>query len=102
MDQRLAVTYIFFEGDGDEREAAVWWLFYQDETDLPSWDARLVSLSSNAEIEYFDGYMVAFGKNASEAIRKAARSAPDIDVWTAVQVDGLYTEWGFSTVQAPR
>ena len=101
LDHRLAVTYVFFEGEGDQREEAVWWLFYQDQGDLPTWDARLVTMSGNAEIEYFDGYVVAFSKNASGAIRAAARSAPDVDVWTAIDVDGRSANWGFDTVPVP-
>ncbi len=62
---------------------------------------RLVTISGNAEIEYFDGYVVAFSKNASGAIRAAARSAPDVDVWTAIDVDGRSANWGFDTVPAP-
>ena len=102
LDHRLAVTFVFFEGEGAARNEAVWWLFYQDWEDLSVWDARLVSMSGNAEIEYFDGYMVAFSKNASDAIRTAARSTPDVDVWAAVQAQVRWSEWGFDTVQSPR
>ena len=97
LDRRLAVGYVFFEGDGENRREAVWWLFVQDEADVPTWDAELVSMSANAELEFFDGYIVAFSKNASEAIRTAARSAPDRDAAT-LQIDGRTAGWGFSTV----
>ena len=47
-----------------------------------------MSLASNAELEFFDGYVIAFSKNASEEIRAVARSTPDVDVSTAFEIDG--------------
>lgn len=95
VDRVLGVGFVFFEGEGDARERAVWWLFYQDAADVSSLDAELVSQTSNAELEFFDGYIVAFSKNASDEIRAAARSTPDRDAATIEVLGPIYTHVGF-------
>ncbi len=82
-DQDFAVHFVFFEGEGDARHEAVWWLLYQPWEDPYQYGSRLRQIGGG-DVEYFDGYVVAFSPDASDEIREAARTAPDTDIWSVM------------------
>jgi hypothetical protein len=76
----FSVFFVFFYGEGEAREEAVWWLLYQPWEDPYRHGARLRGLSGG-DVEYFDGYVVAFSSSASDEIRLAAMSEPVTEIW---------------------
>ena len=88
-DYEWTVTYTFFEGEGDEKQEAVWWLFHQSWEDAYSLGGHLRARSGGGTVIYGDGYIVAVSPSASDEIRRAAEATPDTDVWQVVYAQSL-------------